>query len=244
MDYDLFVEESLSSCKLELIDYKRFDAASLNVVFKCNCIYYGKEVVALLRSPKSTNDVFWGNAYEKFVNEAKCMKFAREKFSGLFQVPFIYGYGSVLETPFLVMEFVNGKTLRKWIEGKTSGEVEKMAQKLLLILKGICDAEPPFTYIGSFNEGGLWFDGPNLKPCENVKQFVFQMISWSSEKLRLEKKDILADKLAKCFENMDFSQKFKIVFRHGDLSIDNLMVCENDDICFLDWEWSGVYDER
>jgi hypothetical protein len=37
----------------------------------------------------------------------------------------------------------------------------------------------------------------------------------------------------------------RLVFRHGDLSIDNILVCETGNrLALIDWEWSGVVDER
>ena len=245
-----FCKDVLSRCGLHLLSCEPIDFPTLNNVYKCSCCSSEpkekeEDKMVLVRCPKNKDyHVFWGNGLKKFDNEAKCMQFAAEGFKDLFKVPKVYGHGVQDDLPFLVMEFVDSaQTLRSWMKGKNPHQLDAMATRLLSIVKGMCDHKVPFEHIGSFDEAGLWFDGPNLNPCKTMEQFVKEMIHWSADQVKETDKEV-SDMLISFGERLTFAEKARLVFRHGDLSIDNVMVTEEEEIYLIDWEWSGVFDER
>ena len=73
-------------------------------------------------------------------------------------------------------------------------------------------------------------------------EFVDAMLDWSAKRVA-EKHSDLAGLLQKV-QVPDEVEPRRLVFRHGDLSVDNILICADGRLCFIDWEWAGVYDER
>ncbi len=234
---------ALRSCGLEMKSCRELSSKTLNHVFICELLSGGKEVV--VRFAKDDEHVFWGNSKAKYVSEALAMAIARKHFEeeDICFVPSVLGSGvdEHLNRPFLVMEKVEGVPLRSAaIEDK-----EALARRLMFLVQSLCNVPiGDARQIGSFGGCGLCFDGPILEPCDSIGDFVRRMMIWSEDACDdLEGKQLLSacrDKVA----NMASRNAGKLVFRHGDLSIDNIMLTKEGKLCLIDWEFAGIYDER
>jgi thiamine kinase-like enzyme len=211
----------------------------VNRVFLCSTESPNQEQVVVRIPHKS---IFWTEEHfeAKYRSEALAMNFASQQLDGYASVPKVLSVGvePVSGLPFLLMEFVQGaQTLRK------AGDEEKLryAGQIVELVAHLCQLKPPFQSIGGFNNSPLWFDGPPLGPFASMNEFVSEMLKWSAERIRPQDSEL--SELLNAYPRPTDGKHYSLVFRHGDLSIDNILV--RDGILWLiDWEWSGVYDER
>lgn len=193
--------------------------------------------------------MFWGDSKAKYVSEALSMKLARESLpDDLVHVPAVLAVGvdEEVNRPFLVMERIDGVSLRQGVrEGLV--EPEAVARDLMKLVAALCEvrvAEP--RRVESFGGNcGLCFDGPNVGPCDSVDEFVRRMLRWSARACDDDHvKELLGRSEEAVVRKISQSQA-RLVFRHGDLSIDNVMLLKGSKkLCLVDWEFAGVYDER
>jgi tRNA A-37 threonylcarbamoyl transferase component Bud32 len=214
---------------------------TLNNVFVCET---GDGRCVIVRSAKEDQHVFWGDSKDKYLSEAASMKLAR-KFLPDLHVPLVLDLGvdELSNRPFLVMERVEGVSLRQAMrEGSIDCEV--VARDLMKLISSICNVPIEARRIQSFN-CGLCFDGPNVGPCDTMAEFVRRVMRWSSQNCENE---LVRKMLIECEDRVVqgvSEREARLVFRHGDLSIDNVMVLKDSNkLCFIDWEFAGVYDER
>ncbi len=218
-------------------------AHTLNQVFLVTLDGPERKLVVRVARPGGQH-VFWGDSKAKYRSEAAAMVFARDALSGLAHVPAVVASGvdQVSDLPYLVMECVDGVSLRAALK---SGLVDSRsaAERILRLVRHMCDLAPPHVRVGSFGgpDCGLFFDGPDVGACATVADFMGQLIVWSAERARQEAG--LAELLLRAKEEMNVGSA-RLVFRHGDLSIDNVMVGRNEELALIDWEFCGVCDER
>jgi aminoglycoside phosphotransferase (APT) family kinase protein len=195
----------------------------------------------------------------KYKSEAEAMRFARKAkivkvpevrnrgflsffaffFVVLLQV-FSVGVEPQSKVPFLCMEFVEGKSVRQAVK-EGSIEPELLARRIVEAVKQLSLLPLPFPHIGGFDSSPLWYDGPPLGPCASLQEFAAAALKWSAERVEPDLATLLRKvDLTEYFQN---SSDFRLVFRHGDLSLDNILL-RADEMWFIDWEWSGVFDER
>ena len=144
---------------------------------------------------------------------------------------------------FLCIEYAaDARTVRHAMRnGEVDGEV--IAASVLSMLRFMCSQEPPYCVVGGFHDSPVWFDGPPIGPCPSMQEFIVAMLEWSAEQTAQSHPE-LSQKLhayERHVSGLDASHR--LVFRHGDLSIDNLLWSDQG-LWLIDWEWAGVYDER
>jgi tRNA A-37 threonylcarbamoyl transferase component Bud32 len=195
--------------------------------------------------------LFWGDSKAKYNSEALAMRLARQVLpSSVGYVPSVLACGVDKETdlPFLVIERIEGLSLRQALrEGVV--ECEGVARELMRLVSLLCETPVSHRCVESFGtDCGLCFDGPNVGPCESTSEFVRQMMRWSIRSCRVDEEDDLKLLLQTCEEKVVATvaqHAARLVFRHGDLSIDNVMLLkESNLLCLIDWEFAGIYDER
>jgi aminoglycoside phosphotransferase (APT) family kinase protein len=192
--------------------------------------------------------VFWGDSKAKYRAEEAAMRFARASLAAWVHVPQVVAAGvdAVEGLPYLVMECVDGVPLRVALKSGLA-EREATARRLMELVARMCSLPPPVPHIGSLgDEGrGLFFDGPELGACVDVQEFASRLLNWSARHCDENGEDSTLCAMLRRAESELRMAPGRLVFRHGDLSIDNVMVLsDNGGLALIDWEFAGVYDER
>lgn len=245
--HDTICQVALSAAGLQLVSQER-RASGTNFVYLCHTESPELSLRRVLVRIGRTS-FFWTaqEAMAKFESEAEAMNFARKYAGDLIHVPRVLSVGvePSSQTPYLCMEFVeSAKTLRQQMR-EADFDTRAASVHLMRVVTHLCQLEPPFRNIGGFSNSPLWFDGPPVGPCADMDEFVRQMLAWSVQWLTDNGYPHVAEKLSNV--RLPFMGSAQLVFRHGDLSIDNILVrpagCEPR-FCLIDWEWAGVFDAR
>lgn len=203
---------------------------------RCCHLRDGRQV--FFRTARASSHAFWGTQVAKYESEA----LALEHVGAL--GPRMVAHGVTDGRPWLAVEGVAGTSLRGLGE-LSAGLARRVMDEVVLRL---CAQPVPFAHVGSFGGHGLMYDGPTPPgPCESWAQFVDWQLDWSASRapepvrtdlLQLRREGVCTRLLA--------LHESRLVLRHGDLSLDNIFVGRADDakLTLIDWEWSGVVDER
>ncbi len=238
-------ERVLRDAHFEMVSFSVREQPSMNFVCMCTVrpcpSACGDDnpsslVRAVVRVPRSRDHVFWGNSVLKYASEAAAMCFACQHLSGVAVVPRVLGHGvdSATGLPWLAMEEVRGVTLR------AAPAREQYATQVMDVVLALSRIALPFGHVGSFGEGcGLLYDGPTLAPCTTWLQHWRQLLVWSAERVRdthpaLHTTLLEVMRRDTCEEALSAFAS-RLVFRHGDLSLDNIMVLEDGTLALIDW---------
>jgi len=147
-------------------------------------------------------------------------------------------YGSVYDT-YIFMEFIEGEDLGKTWEKYTSDEKEMISKDLKKHMKELRSLPAP-GYIGSVHEGPvtdciLEWCTTSKGPFKNQDEFNATLADTYSSKSK--------GKVGPYIRGMLNARKHGIVFTHGDLRPDNIIVKDGRVAAIIDWEMSGWYPD-
>ncbi|KAI9653050.1 MAG: hypothetical protein M1831_006257 [Alyxoria varia] len=150
----------------------------------------------------------------------------------------IEDYGSLYDT-YIFMDFVEGQSLDTVWEPYNDSEKNRVSSQLKQHIHdlrniGCC------SYIGSVDHGpvtdSILSNFPHKGPFDTEEDFNHAMIdAYQATVPRRYIKNFLLGMIAQ--------KKHQIVFTHGDLRLQNIMVKDGNIIAILDWEFSGWYPE-
>ncbi|KAJ5563650.1 hypothetical protein N7535_008814, partial [Penicillium sp. DV-2018c] len=146
-------------------------------------------------------------------------------------------YGSLYDT-YIFMSFIDGKTLHDSWESLDATSKCRVSNQLATYVQEIRDMNS-FDYIGSVENGPVTdhslSTSPDKGPFKSERDFNTALLNTYQK--RAPKRHI------KSFLDGMLSQSHEIVFTHGDLRPQNIMIKEGSVVAIIDWELSGWYPE-
>ena len=223
-----------------VLERAEFLASGMNYVYVCHVVDTGEALVVRI----GKKNAFWEPLDAKYRSEAAAMRYAREILADRARVPEVYSVGVEPESAlsYLCMEWIEAQSVRKAVAEKRVASDEIAARIMDLVLY-MASQPPPFAVIGGFDGSPLWFDGPALGPFASTAELAAALLRWSAERLQ-ERRPSLSRQLEDCAVPSVMARQRRLVFRHGDLSVDNVLVDAEERLVLIDWEWAGVHDER
>ncbi|KAI4930899.1 uncharacterized protein J4E92_004733 [Alternaria infectoria] len=206
-----------------------------------------ENITGMLAKMSPTIAVKWG--HHASLIEAKNMLYVAENTS--IPVPKLYAayaYGPIdrdlndhatVYDVYIFMEFIEGEDLRKSWDKRTSTEKQAISADLKKHMDELRSL-PPAPYIGSVDEGPvtdnmLEWSTSCRGPFKNVGDFNTTIIDAFIAKSK--------GQVGPYIRGMVNAHKHGIVFTHGDLRPDNIIVKDGRVAAVIDWEMSGWYPE-
>ncbi|KAI9799431.1 MAG: hypothetical protein M1825_004531 [Sarcosagium campestre] len=160
-------------------------------------------------------------------DEAANQQFAFERFNGgAVRIPRVFRFfqekSGRKPVGYLIMEFVNGQSLTLVPQEKLSRIVKRIAG--ILRQFGQVTSDMPGPMEGGEPQGYLWSESGARTTFKTVKD----MEAWLNKRLAISG------------DSIDLGSR-RLCFCHLDLARRNLLQCEDDSICLLDWASAGFY---
>ncbi|KAH6859110.1 phosphotransferase enzyme family protein [Alternaria rosae] len=206
-----------------------------------------ESIGSMLAKMSPTMVVKWGN--HASLIEAKNMLYVAERTS--IPVPKLYAayaygpldrdlddYGSVYDT-YIFMEFIEGEDLRKSWGKYSAAEKQTISTDLKKHMTELRSL-PPANYIGSVDEGPvtdlmLEWSTSARGPFKSLEEFNATIVETFIARSKTQAGPYI--------RGMVDTHTHGIVFTHGDLRPDNIIVKDGLVAAIIDWELSGWYPE-